>query len=351
MDKHFSMNRIIAFLLIVAALLALASCGKKDDVRSLEYELKLAELNAKKYECEDEIYLLESGMRAAIGHNSYMSFIFLGVDSGIYDDILPIMESDDMAFTGVLCFFEDELPGMEGNITLEQYADLVDRGWETAWYWRGAADGDDGSADLEVFLSAMETEFSERLGDIDSEFPTSIVFDAGVYLPEYDIILERHGVKNAVCDGEDDVELVTDVVPEGIWHTVAIGWRNLQKSIKLRNAILSDGGYASFKISFDRGEDDFDTSFYAIEGEMVDIGDNMNSTRVAKFKSMLAKFNRSVKDGDMCIAGISKTRSDMEIYYPQRDSYIANKDARIAELQAIIDDVEKRKAELYREYF
>ena len=118
MDKHFSMNRIIAFLLIVAALLALVSCGKKDDVRSLEYELKLAELNAKKYECEDETYLLESGMRAAIGHNSYMSFIFLGVDSGIYDDILPIMESGDMAFTGVLCFFEDELPGMEGNITL-----------------------------------------------------------------------------------------------------------------------------------------------------------------------------------------------------------------------------------------
>lgn len=346
-------KRIIALIISVLMLTSLFSCKKESDY-NLEYEQKLSELRSEKNKMLNEIYHLRNGMEEEIGNNSYMSFIFLGADVGIFEDVLPIFEEGDNEFTGVICFYEGEFPGMEGNISIQQYVELVNRGWDTALYWRGPGEDDaDTATHLSAFLEGMKNEFSEFVSNVQTvyptwemDFPRSLVFGEGIYSIELDTILDEHGIQNALHDGTGELELVSRDKPDGLWKSAAKGWRDLSYSVKLKGHIESKGGYASFRIGFENGEDDYNTSFYPINGESL-----INGDRLTVFKRMIESFKKSVKKGSVHIVGISEAREKLIKYCDDKDNYETYSTNRIAELNKMISDIEYRMVKLYEEYF
>ena len=338
---------------------SLFSC-KKSDGLDHEHRRRVEELQNQKSNLLNEIYRLENGMEAEIGINSYMSFIFLGCDAAIYDEILPIFETEEVKLTGVICIYENELPGTEGNISVEEYFDLLSRGWETALYWKGIPEESeaDGKEILRDFISVMNAEFSEFMLNTSEycvmleetygaeiSFPESIVFADGCYSAEYDAVIESFGIRNVIHDGSSELGLFAQDKPEGIWKSAAIGWRNLSYSIRLKRHIESKGGYASFKIGFDNSEDDYETSFHPIEGESL-----TNGVRLEVFKRMIDNFTASIQSGDIHVKGISGAREGIEKYYADKAVYLDYSSKRIAEIRAMISEIEYQIIKIYEEY-
>ena len=337
-------NRITALLLILVMLFCVSSCtDKEEEARMLEYELRLAELTLEKQSLINEKRRIQDGIKGEIGHNCYMSFVFLALDSGLYDDVYPIFSEGDIKLTGVMALSEDELPGSDGNITVEQYAELTELGWDTALYWKGTADeGSDGKSELTAFLEAMRA----ALAELEIDYPASIVFEDGAYLPEYDGILEEYGLINVLHDGSNEYGIVALGLPEGIWRSGIIGWRDLLRSTRLKNKIESGGGYASFKIVFDNSKENSTTSFYPIEGE-----NTLGGTRTEVFVRMVNIYKNSIETGNIHVVGIGGARAGMEKYYNGKEAYLTESKIKIAEIDVKIKDVERRMSELYDEYF
>lgn len=331
------------FAIALAMLVALISCKEDDSDRNDEYDRKLTELTLEKRDLMNQIYHINNGEREAIGHNSYMSFLFLSADVGIYNDILPTFEEGDMKLIGTICFSEDELPGMEGNISVEQYEELKTLGWSCALYWTGAPNEDSEAeiADLAAFLDNMRASLSR----LDIEMPDSILFGVGRFSLEYDELLESYGIKNAIHDGEDEPTPVSNDKPDGIWHSSAIGWRD-PRATRLKAYIELHGGFSSFKVGFDNSEESYATSYYPIDGEST-----LNGVRTEVFARMIAAFKLSLLDGKIHVNTVSGTRVDMEKYFYDKEKYAEDSKKRKDELNAMIADVENRIFALYEEYF
>ena len=340
-------NRILIFLLITALLACFVSCGEDENPRLREYELKRAALTLEKQGYIDEQYKLREGVESYAGNSSFMSFIVISMDCGFYDDLLPLFNDTEVPLRGVMALSEDELPGQEGNITVEQYAEIAALGWETTVYWPGPAEASEGETvnaaeSLDSYLSSMETHFS-RLG---AEWPRSVVFGCEISSDEYESVLTSHCIESVLRDDTVNQSIVSKDYPEGIWYSGVLGWRDLYRSTRIKNKVEQEGGYASFMISLDNSEGNYNVSFYALEGEST-----VGGTRHDSFNRMLLKYREAISAGRIEVLGIAEARTRMRNYYDSKDIYLVESAERIKELDLMIDDVERRLIELYREYY
>ena len=328
-------------------LLSLVACKDDEDeiAKAKEYQIKLSALNLEKQALLDEKHVLRNGMTAAIGHNAYMSFVFLAVDEGLYHDVLPIFEDSDIKLAGVIAFSEDEIPGMDGNLTLDQYGEMLGLGWTSTLYWKGPheeATAEEAYIELCGFIETMRA----KLADISIDMPNTMVFAPGAYTVDYDEYLESCGIITVLHDGDNDFGLIASDDPEGVWHAGIIGWRDLSRSTRLKRKVELNGGYSAFMIGFDNHEDNYATSFYPIDGEST-----LNGERVAVFARMIDKFRSSIQADKIHVTGIDEAREGMTAYYDARDAYLLSSEQRCAEIDILLRDVERRILELYDEYY
>lgn len=345
-------NRIFIFALIAALLVSFTSCKKEEDTRLLEYEQRRAELTLEKQEYIDEQYRLREGAEDYAGKRSFMSFVFISLGSGLYDDVLPLFNDNELPLKGVMALSPDELPGLEGNITKEQYLEITELGWETAVYWEGPpVDKEElpiekavlSSAErLDAYLTAMQI----SLTALGIDMPQSLVFGCQITSDEYESVLLKHGIESVLRDDTVNHEIVTTDYPEGVWYSGVLGWRDLYRSTRIKNKVEAEGGYASFMVSFDNSKENFSTSFYPLESENVSTG-----TRLASFERMLLRYRESIKSGKIEVLGIAEARARMKNYYDSKEAYIVRSAARIKELDLMIEDVDRRLYELYREFY
>ena len=331
MGKRISL-RMTAVILLVAAVFTLFSCNRRAE-EDPEYERQLAALINEKQILLKEREALQNGMSAAVGRCSFMSFIFTELDDGLYNDVFPIF-SDGEPIVGVMALSEDELPGLEGRVTREQFDRLVGLGWGTALYW-------DGEGSLVDFLDSMRA----KLSVLGIDMPSSLVFKAGMYELEYDSVLESYGIFNAFHGGDADFSLVDSSDPEGTWHPGIIGWRNLQQSTRLKQFIETKGGYSAFQIVFDNSPENHQTAFYHIEGESTG-----NGLRPEVFARMIKSFKKSIEKGTMRVLNIDDTRVAVGDYYEAKDKYLTDAELRYAEIAAEILEIEGRITQLYDLY-
>ena len=355
MTGKFSIKRIFVVLLIASLILTMASCKPSEDERLIEYELKRAEIQLRKQSYIDEQYKLRSGSEKYAGNSSFMSFVFVHLDTGLYDDVLPLLSDTDTPLVGVMALSLDELPGMEGNITLLQYEQMIALGWESTLYWKGVdAEGDsvatasnangdlDNAASLDLYLAELST----ALGLLGINIPKSLVFGTEISVDQYESVLEKYGIQTVLSDDTVNNDIVETDKPDGVWHPGIIGWRDLNRSTRVKKNVESSLGYAAFMISFDNSKDNYDKSFYAIDGE-----DTLNGVREAVFVRMLNNFRKSIKAGNVEVVGVDTARTRMTNYYNAKELYNVESAARIAELNVMIDEAERELFELYVEYF
>lgn len=325
MKRFFDVLKVLVLTVTIVFLSVLAvSCEKQET--DPEYELKLSELNYKKQLLVNERDRLESDVLATLGNTSYMSLLFTGLDSVIYTDIFGVMTDGDIKIVGVLAFSRDELPGMEGKITEEQYRLLVSQGWGNALYW-------DGEGELSAFLDDMKA----SLESIGIDMPKSIAFKAKTYLKSYDALLGEYGIVNAVHSGEEGLDIIEVNEPDGVWHPGRVGWI-ASNSGTLKQYVETNSGYALFEIGFDTSVPQ--TSYYTSSG----------GTNVSRLEKMLGIFRDSIAAGKVEVLDIDGTREKVLQYnliLRDKEAYI---EARTAELDAEIQKIERKITDLYYEY-
>ena len=342
MKRLFRMLKIGVFMLIISSLVtSLVGCRLLSDKQKSynnEYEKKLSELVYEKQMLINEKNGLDSDMENKLGNASFMSLVFAELDDALYNVVYPMMSPDEegaVELVGVMALSPDELPGMEGNVTLDEYNELISHGWGAALYWDGHGELADFVTDMQSLLSAL-----------DIDMPSSVIFAKGAYTSSYDEVLADCGIENAIHSGEEEMKFVEKNDPDGIWHPGRIGWRWVGESTRLKQTVEKNDGYALFEIGFDNSEDKSHTSFFALA-----TAEETDQQRQEKFRNMLDSFRASIAAGKIEVCNIDDARSRYASYYDNKDTLEAEKAARLAEIESAINDVTRRMTELYNEYY
>lgn len=336
MSRRFGiMYACVALLIVVSLMLSFSSCKRSS--YNAEYENKLSELICEKQRLINEKNQLDITIEQELGNASFMSFAFTEIDEALYTEVYPMMcpDGEEIDLVGVMALSKDELPGMDGNISMEQYLELASVGWGTALYW-------DGMGELEGFIVEMQS----LLGELEIDLPASVIFAKGSYDTSCDEMLTRYGIKNAVHSGEGDLKYIEKTAPDGVWHPGRIGWRWLGESTRLKKSIEANDGYALFEICFTNSWENTHTSFYAIEGDA-----ETDEQRKDKFYSMLQSFRESIAAGEIEVRNIDDTRARFTEYFDKLALLESEKEKRLAEIESLINDVTRRMTELYNEYY
>ena len=298
-----------------------------------EYDAKLDKLAYKKQQLQSELDRLGPDMERRLGNTSYLSFIFTSLDEAIYTSAHPIMAEGSTDLVGILGLSLTEMPDMEGKITNKQFNYLVNQNkWGTALYWNG-------EGDLEEFIVTMQT----LLDDAKIDFPETISFKNGKYRSEYDEIIAKYGIKNAIHNGESGLAIRVDVQPEGIWHPGVVGWKAGMSATLLKRSVEAEGGYALLEINFNSSADNSAYSYFEIEGES-------ENERIDSFRKMVNLFKSSSKAGAIEVLTTEEVRAKVEKYYSERTIVEIEHAEKRKELLAEIADLERQMTELYYEY-
>ena len=340
---HLIFRTMILTLLTASVLLTSVSCDYHGDDEQLvfgpeineEYELARAPLIYKKQQLIREKEDLVPNMEIKLGNTSYMSFIFTELHSAIYTDVYPVMHDGETNLAGVIAFSADELPGLDGKISIEQYGELIANGWGSALYWNG-----------EVSLGDFIVQMKSLLENIGIELPASLMFGPNLYTYDYDVILSAHGIENAVHGAEGELQTIESGEPDGVWHPGCIEWRRLGVSPQLKRNIEKSGGYALFEVRFstDDNEKNVRASYFPIDGR------DSDTNRPLVFANMIRQFRESIKEGKIEVLNIDDTRDKTELYYSNKRIYEAENAVRAAELDEQIKAVDREITDLYAKY-
>ena len=335
--KKSVLKPFILIVIILSVLLSFASC--KRDLEE-EYEQKLAVLLHEKQRLENERERILNSLDNEFSKPSYMSLLFMNLDSAIYTEVFPIMsaqDENDIALVGVMALSENELPGLVGKLTLSEYNALVASGWRSALYWNG-----------EKELGAFIDDMIATLDVLGMELPDSLVFAYGAYSSECDETLLSRGIKTAVHSGEEGLSYVDASRPDGIWHPGRIGWRcvgaSANSSTKLKDKVETDGGYALFEIGFDNSSDKYETTFFPVADNEQD------ADRVDKFRNMVSSFKQSVRKGRISVDGIGDTRAAFESHYVSRANAEESNRLRLAQIEQELTVIRQQITDLYNQY-
>ncbi len=323
--------KVGVILILVAALAAGAwyFWGRNTDGEYSEYEAMMDRLAYQKQQLLVELDKLGPDMENQLGNTSYLTFLFSSLDSALYTSAYPTMASGDTPIAGMLALSPTELPGLEGKITEEQFETLINNKWGTALYWNG-----EGS--LEEFITLMQT----LLGEMEIEFPSTIVFKDKTYSITYDELLISYGLENAVHNGEGGLSIRIDCVPEGVWHPGVRGWKDQPRVTQLKTEVEEKGGYLLFEINFKFSNDNTVYSYFDKQGD----------TESSRFVTMIKLFKESVKDEKIEILATDEVRDKVETYYSELTDEEILYLQRRAEINAQINEVERQMTELYHEY-
>lgn len=339
---------VLILILSIALTTVLTGCGTEDVYT--EYDIEMDKLIYQKNKLLSQIGSIDSEIIATKGNTSYIGFIFTTLDSELYSSAYRIMShkdpidevvdnaedtesvSDLPSLVGVIALSEKELPGLEGKITKAELDEMLSAGWSLALYW-------DGEGDLSEYIVAMSALLTP-LG-IES-LPSTMVFREGSYTTDYDSVLQEHGIENAVHHGENDMTLIENTTPDGVWHPGAVAWKSGMPATILRRSIETDGGYGFLEVSFAPVEEAGYYAYSELKGE--------ENTRLSSFKKMISVIGTSVKNGDVEVLSPDDTRYKIERYYLDGVDIDIEYEKKKASLEAELKEIEKRIDELYREH-
>ena len=318
----------IATVFAIIAILLVIFIPNKDKGYS-EYEAKLDKLTLRKQQLLAQLDKLGPDMDKALGNTSYMSLLFTTLDSALYTSAHPVMAEGSNDIVGIMALSPTELPDLEGKITKKQFDTLLALNWGTALYWNG-------EGDLEDYILQMQVLLDEHRID----FPTTMAFKSKTFKLEYDEILLKYGIKNALHGDDAGLPIRVQTEPTGVWHPGYIGWKASGSSL-LKRQVEGEGGYALFEISF--SQDNSATAYFDVSGET-------EGARAESFRKMINLFKSSVRSGAVEVLSTEQTRAKVEKYYSERSSIeIENAQAR-QQINAEIVEIERQMTELYHEY-
>ena len=279
-------------------------------------EEKAASLETEKRSLMEKIDSLKNQrMNMNDGHGT-ITIIITDLDEVVFDEIWIDMQEHGMA--GVLLLSEGQFPGKDGNITMEQFRQIIDSGWEYCLGWNA-------QGELDSWLSAEKDEF-ERAG---LEFPETIYFSNGNYQQEQDEILKKFGISGAVCYREETVSISTTFEDSSLWCLMAYPFH-----------VKGGKTYAENVISHDR-------SCAFTVGKIV----KEEMYQRDNFVDMLDQLKSWREKNGLQIMTVKETRQYRQSLYEQGEDKKAELEAQIAELNRQVEELDKEINNIYKEYY
>lgn len=238
-------------------------------------------------------------------------------------------EPEQRPFVGTLVISPSQLPGTEGNITREQFDEMLLAGWSTALSVTSSQ-----IYGLEGYLSTAYSRFAE----LDIDMPKTAYFGDASYSEECDEVLKRFGISTVMHTNYEDYEIVTNDASSDMWRVTAIGWSGVKGSITSAtdtyDMLLVKRGAVAFTL-----EIWYDNRANASHYVPVD--------STSSFTNMINIFGEKVTSGDLFI---QDAPSGKEQYAAYLEQYAFATEKYEPQLKAMLDRLAEVKTELDRIY-
>lgn len=239
-----------------------------------------------------------------------LTVLFTELGQGFVDELLPTMESSGLV--GMLAFTDEKYPGAEGCLTLEQWRELHEKGWEHCLYW-------DGAAPLDTWL----TETSAQLMRMGVPM-TSAIYSAAAVNESQKTVLRQHGISTVAYPTEDLAVYVADVPENGIWMVGAMPY-NIDSASTRTSTINAAGGSL-----------------------VMVVGDEpmQNAENLDTFGKMISTLASRYTGGTVLIAPLSDAKDHRQGVISGRSAIAAELSEKLLDLQAQIDEINRQIDEL-----
>lgn len=177
---------------------------KQYDIATLSQEIQQREIELR--HLEEALSSLEREEEKATQCCATIEPIFLEPDSAVSGTLA--LEFQKVRSTGVIVLTGNQLPGMEGYMTAEEFRTLLESGWEYCWRYNG-------EDDLQSWYDGL-CSAAQSLGVAVTD---SVYFVENSHQPDRDEAFIQLGFKNLIHQGEYENSAQTNLTDEkGVWH-------------------------------------------------------------------------------------------------------------------------------------
>lgn len=315
------LKKIVAVLtavLLVGLLFFLWNVKNEEQKEAQQYEEMddaRRPLLVKKHEIEQQLVDLEKNYEANKMPKGTTQVVFTGLEADVYNICYPIMK--EFEYTGTLAVSMNQLPGMEGLMTVEQFQELVKEGWKICIKW-----------DHETPVNRWWPELQKKVKDLGFETCPSVYFTTGTYTGSLDAQLQQMGFTIVIHHGEESASLIQLNDEEGLWHIGAVGLMGEKPKLRLTEAIAQKGNI-TYLVGFELEDEHYDER---------------------SFRSMLSYFDTYENNLELIVTDTEGARQhyrERAIVYEQakEEAYKQDRAAleeELAKVEAELDELEKQ---------
>ena len=230
-------KKIIPIVTIVLAigLFAIIWGVQKEESKTAVQHEKLYEqrrpLTVKQEQLEQELETLKKEYEKSKAPNAVVQVIFTDLSEKVYSECYPIMK--EYEYTGTLTLSAKQLPGEEGCMTVDQFKELIDAGWQVAITWQKGAAPKQWWPNLQNRLTVLGIEGSEV-----------VYFPHDTYEAKLDATMQELGFSVAVVNKKEEETPLQLQHEDGVWHVGAVGMMTSKPRLWLREAVAQDANLA-----------------------------------------------------------------------------------------------------------
>lgn len=276
--------------------------GEKTPLAALENERMNIRMQMEKFDKEHPYQVIG---------RATMECVFLSPESSVYTEFFPQLQA--IQAKAVVAVSSDEMPGEDGNLTWEQMSDLTAHGWESCIFISGETDS-------EAVIEKVKQVFTANK----IQMPQTLYTDKGVYSSRLAELAEQEGFAVIIHHGEDGLPLADYPADRGIWKAGGILW-TAQSSPSVLASVVDE--CKNLVVAVDVRYD----AYPFMESGM--------NTLVEEIRQM-------VSEGRLLYTGFTEARASQEESKTAREKVNEDRDRQMAELEAALEEVEKRIQEI-----
>lgn len=238
---------IVTFVLVIGLGIFLWSVNKEEQKQAqIQEEIDDARrpLLVKKHELEQKLVDLDKSYEAGKLPKGTTQVVFTGLEADVFNICYPIMK--EFEYTGILALSLTQLPGMEGLMSVEQFKQLINEGWDICIKW-----------DAETPVKDWWPELQKQIQHLELEMSSTVYFTTGTYTGSLDAKLQEMGFSIVVHHGEESGSLIQLNDEEGLWHLGAVGLMGEKPKFRLTEAIAQKGNI-TYLVGFELEDERYD---------------------------------------------------------------------------------------------
>lgn len=305
------MKKVI--ILAISALLTIIVLVYASSTRTVvetNYE-EIRALEIKKSDLLLEIDLLERDYDIRLNGKALVFLLFADFNTEYYDEITGLL--DKYEYYGTLILSEECFPDKEGYLSVEQFNELIKKGWNYCI----------------LYDNEEQFDYLNKLFEVNGMKTDTVYFNKGKYNTQLDNKLKSLGYKSIVHHGENNINMYKDDIDNGIWHVGNMGIVGSAPKAKLLDTVEVYGAF-SYTISFNKNNKE---EYY--DYETLDLVMDSFNTLVNKDALQVTDLER----------GYQYKKEITDNYKTNKDTYTKQKEKLNKELKEIEKQIKELESE------